>query len=163
MAEPVRFPNIPLYEGWGAPNRVESDITGLELISGELPKDLRGCLFRCGPDRQFPSMFKDDIFIDGEGMVVMFRFENGHVDFKSRYGEARRDPGKQGRVRRGVGIGVATWGGGGHASKCKLTIHPDGSVEVELGSQDIGTGTRTCITMVAAESLGLPKIGRAHV
>jgi len=61
-----------------------------------------------------------------------------------------------GTIRRGVGIGVATWGGGGHASKCKVTLHPDGSVEVELGSQDLGTGTRTCITMVAAESLGLP-------
>jgi xanthine dehydrogenase YagR molybdenum-binding subunit len=29
-------------------------------------------------------------------------------------------------------------------------------VEVELGSQDLGTGTRTVIPMVAAESLGLP-------
>lgn len=75
------------------------------------------------------------------------------IDWKSKY----HTPGEgKGSIRRGVGIGVATWGGGGHASKCKVTIHPDGSVEVELGSQDIGTGTRTCITMVAAESLGLP-------
>ena len=35
---------------------------------------------------------------------------------------------------RGVGIGVATWGGGGHASKCRVTLHRHGSVEVELGS-----------------------------
>ncbi|MBI2687308.1 MAG: xanthine dehydrogenase family protein molybdopterin-binding subunit [Acidobacteria bacterium] len=75
------------------------------------------------------------------------------MDWKNKY----HAPGEgKGTIRRGVGIGVATWGGGGHASKAKLTIHPDGSVEVELGSQDIGTGTRTCITMVAAESLGLP-------
>lgn len=75
------------------------------------------------------------------------------IDWKNKW----HAPGEgKGHIRRGVGIGVATWGGGGHASKCKLTIHPDGSVEVELGSQDIGTGTRTCITMVAAESLGLP-------
>ena len=58
--------------------------------------------------------------------------------------------------RQGVGLGVATWGGAGHASKAKVVIHPDGSVEVELGSQDLGTGNRTCIAMVAAESLGLP-------
>ena len=44
----------------------------------------------------------------------------------------------------------------GHASQCDASIHPDGSVEVELGSQDLGTGTRTIITQVAAESLGLP-------
>lgn len=75
------------------------------------------------------------------------------IDWKTKY----HTPGEgTGTIRRGVGLGVATWGGAGHASKCKVTLHPDGSVEVELGSQDIGTGTRTCITMVAAETLGLP-------
>jgi xanthine dehydrogenase YagR molybdenum-binding subunit len=75
------------------------------------------------------------------------------IDWKAKY----HAPGEgKGTIRRGVGIGVATWGGAGHASKCKVVLHPDGSVEVELGSQDIGTGTRTCITMVAAETLGLP-------
>lgn len=63
---------------------------------------------------------------------------------------------KQGHMARGLGIGLATWGGAGHASKAKTTIHPDGSVEVELGSQDLGSGTRTIIAMVAAETLGLP-------
>lgn len=75
------------------------------------------------------------------------------IDWKAKY----HAPGEgKGTIRRGVGIGIATWGGAGHASKCKVVLHPDGSVEVELGSQDIGTGTRTCITMVAAETLGLP-------
>ncbi|MBM4077651.1 MAG: xanthine dehydrogenase family protein molybdopterin-binding subunit, partial [Planctomycetes bacterium] len=33
---------------------------------------------------------------------------------------------------------------------------PDGSVEILLGSQDIGTGTRTCIGQVAADTFGIP-------
>ena len=37
-----------------------------------------------------------------------------------------------------------------------VSIHPDGSVETTLGSQDLGTGTRTAIAMVAAETMGLP-------
>jgi xanthine dehydrogenase YagR molybdenum-binding subunit len=61
-----------------------------------------------------------------------------------------------GTVRRGLGLGVGTWGGMGHPSNCRTNIHPDGSVEVELGSQDLGTGTRTIIGQVASESLGLP-------
>jgi xanthine dehydrogenase YagR molybdenum-binding subunit len=61
-----------------------------------------------------------------------------------------------GTVKRGMGLGVCTWFGLGHASNCRTTIHPDGSVAVELGSQDLGTGTRTVIAMVAAETLGLP-------
>ncbi|MBI4462468.1 MAG: xanthine dehydrogenase family protein molybdopterin-binding subunit, partial [Acidobacteria bacterium] len=61
-----------------------------------------------------------------------------------------------GPVKRGLGLSLHTWGGGGHQSNCNCTIHPDGSVEVSLGSQDLGTGTRTVIGIVAAETFGLP-------
>ncbi|MFZ0859143.1 MAG: xanthine dehydrogenase family protein molybdopterin-binding subunit [Candidatus Sulfotelmatobacter sp.] len=59
-------------------------------------------------------------------------------------------------MARGVGLSFHTWGGRGHASNCDLTIHPDGSVDLKMGTQDLGTGTRTCILIVAAESLGIP-------
>ncbi|MBL8233751.1 MAG: xanthine dehydrogenase family protein molybdopterin-binding subunit [Bryobacterales bacterium] len=68
----------------------------------------------------------------------------------------RRGDSGTGHIKRGMGIGICTWGGLGHASTCRTTIHPDGSVIVELGSQDLGTGTRTIITQVVAETLGLP-------
>ncbi|MBI4420717.1 MAG: xanthine dehydrogenase family protein molybdopterin-binding subunit [Gemmatimonadetes bacterium] len=61
-----------------------------------------------------------------------------------------------GPVKRGLGLSLHTWGGGGHESNSIVAIHPDGSVEVSLGSQDIGTGTRTVIAIVVAETLGLP-------
>ncbi len=61
-----------------------------------------------------------------------------------------------GPIKRGLGVSLHTWGGGGHPSTCSCTIHPDGSVEVSLASQDLGTGTRTVIAIVAAETLGLP-------
>src|ERR1700730_1784908 len=63
---------------------------------------------------------------------------------------------KQHGLVRGVGVSFHTWGGRGHSSDCDLTIHPDGSVELKMGSQDLGTGTRTCILIVAADTLGLP-------
>src|SRR5262249_51873255 len=61
-----------------------------------------------------------------------------------------------GPIKRGLGLSLHTWGGGGHPSICNCTIRPDGSVEATLGSQDLGTGTRTVIAIVAAETLGLP-------
>jgi xanthine dehydrogenase YagR molybdenum-binding subunit len=61
-----------------------------------------------------------------------------------------------GHVKRGLGVSLHTWGGRGHNSNCTFTIQPDGSVEVALGSQDLGTGTRTIIAITAAETLGLP-------
>jgi xanthine dehydrogenase YagR molybdenum-binding subunit len=68
-------------------------------------------------------------------------------------------PEKVDGVVRGVGLSFHTWGGRGHASDCDLTIHPDGSVEIKMGSQDLGTGTRTCILVVAADTLGIPMDG----
>jgi xanthine dehydrogenase YagR molybdenum-binding subunit len=65
-------------------------------------------------------------------------------------------PEKVDGVVRGIGLSFHTWGGRGHASDCDLTIHPDGSVEIKMGSQDLGTGTRTCILVVAADTLGIP-------
>ena len=62
---------------------------------------------------------------------------------------------RRGPVRRGLGLSIHTWGGRGHASNCEVRLHPDGSVEARLGSQDIGTGTRTVIAIVLAETFGL--------
>ena len=53
-------------------------------------------------------------------------------------------------------MAIHTWGGGGHPSSCLVKIHPDGGVETFLGSQDLGTGTRTVIAIVLAETFGLP-------
>src|SRR5438128_1850308 len=66
-----------------------------------------------------------------------------------------RGQNKSGNLARGVGLSLHTWGGRGHASDCDLSIHPDGSVDIKMGTQDIGTGTRTCIAVVAADALGL--------
>jgi xanthine dehydrogenase YagR molybdenum-binding subunit len=61
-----------------------------------------------------------------------------------------------GPVKTGVGCGGATWGGGGNRrTQGEAEINPDGSIEVRMGVQDLGTGTRTVMAVVAAEVLGL--------
>lgn len=90
MVEVVRFPDIPLYQGWGAPLRSETDARDLEVLFGAVPEGLNGAWLRCGPDRQYPPMNGDDVFIDGEGMIHVFRFEDGHVDYKSRWVRTER-------------------------------------------------------------------------
>ena len=61
-----------------------------------------------------------------------------------------------GHIKRGLGLSMNAWGGGGHQSQCRAVINPDGSVSIEIGTQDLGTGTRTIITQVAAETFALP-------
>jgi carotenoid cleavage dioxygenase len=90
MVEPVRFPDIELYRGWGEPLRTECDIRGLELTQGAIPDGLEGALYKVGADRQYPSGRTDDIFIDGEGMIHMFRFKDNQVDYVSRWVHTER-------------------------------------------------------------------------
>ncbi|MFQ5654773.1 MAG: xanthine dehydrogenase family protein molybdopterin-binding subunit, partial [Planctomycetota bacterium] len=70
----------------------------------------------------------------------------------------RRRPGSDpGPVKTGLGCASNLWfaAGGGGASVL-VRIHRSGVVEVRNGAQDIGTGTRTIMGMVAAEELGIP-------
>ncbi len=64
---------------------------------------------------------------------------------------------RDGRYRRGMGCAVCTWGGGGReGSVCEVRVGTDGSVYVGIGTQDLGTGTRTYVAAIVAEVLGLP-------
>ena len=75
------------------------------------------------------------------------------IDWAAQY----HKPGEgSGHVRRGVGLSLHTWSGRPHDSQCRVSIEPDGTVTAELGSQDLGSGTRTVIAMVLAETVGLP-------
>lgn len=60
-----------------------------------------------------------------------------------------------GTVRSGLGLALHTWGGRGHRSNCEVLAYRDGLVEARIGSQDLGTGTRTIIALVLAETFGL--------
>jgi len=60
-----------------------------------------------------------------------------------------------GPIKKGMGCAVGVWGTGGGRTRAHCSIHPDGSVQVTCGTQDIGTGTRTVVAIVAAEILGL--------
>jgi xanthine dehydrogenase YagR molybdenum-binding subunit len=59
-------------------------------------------------------------------------------------------------LKRGMGCAVGTWGGGG-APQCivTVTIARDAAIEVSVGSQDLGTGTRTYTRAIVAEEFGL--------
>ncbi|HSK64324.1 MAG TPA: xanthine dehydrogenase family protein molybdopterin-binding subunit [Pyrinomonadaceae bacterium] len=64
--------------------------------------------------------------------------------------------GNPGPRKRGMGCAVGIWGGGGN-NQCKVdvSVARDGSVLVAVGTQDLGTGTRTYTRAIVAEELGL--------
>ncbi len=73
------------------------------------------------------------------------------------WSEAKAQREKTGTIRRGVGMAAGMWGYEGSAvSTAIIKLFADGSVNLNLGASDIGTGTKTVMAMVAAEELGVP-------
>ena len=62
-----------------------------------------------------------------------------------------------GPIKRGLGCAANRWAGAGNAgTRASCEIMPDGSVVTRIATQDIGTGTRTLVAMITAETMGLP-------
>jgi CO/xanthine dehydrogenase Mo-binding subunit len=64
---------------------------------------------------------------------------------------------REGHVRRGAGMASCLWivGGGGPPSTVIVKLFSDGSVNLNMGASDIGTGTKTVMAMVVSEELGV--------
>lgn len=77
-----------------------------------------------------------------------------------RFGWARRTPVprsmRDGRLLIGMGAATATYPAFHAPSSARVRLLPDGIAEVEAAASDMGPGTYTSMTQVAAEFLGLP-------
>ncbi|MCT2581826.1 xanthine dehydrogenase family protein molybdopterin-binding subunit [Actinophytocola gossypii] len=76
------------------------------------------------------------------------------------FGWARRDPRpgsmRDGNVRVGWGMATETHTFSAIQSNVELTVDVDGRATLRAATQEIGTGTYTVITQVAADELGMP-------
>jgi xanthine dehydrogenase YagR molybdenum-binding subunit len=81
-----------------------------------------------------------------------FRLGAERFGWKEKYRKPGSSPGP---IKTGVGCASASWGGGGNGTQAEAQIHPDGSVEIRCGTQDLGTGTKTLIAVIAADIFGL--------
>lgn len=77
-----------------------------------------------------------------------------------RFGWAKRDPTprsmRAGAMLVGWGMATATYPTNRQKARATAAIHADGSATVRSGTHDLGTGTYTVMTQVAADALGIP-------
>jgi xanthine dehydrogenase YagR molybdenum-binding subunit len=77
-----------------------------------------------------------------------------------RFGWAKRNPEprsmRRGRTLVGWGMATAVYPARRSPASAVARMYSNGSVYVEAGSQDLGTGTYTIMTQVAADGLGVP-------
>ncbi|MFL6707064.1 MAG: xanthine dehydrogenase family protein molybdopterin-binding subunit [Massilia sp.] len=77
-----------------------------------------------------------------------------------RFGWAKRTPEprsmRNGRMLVGMGMATATYPANRDGAKASALIRADGTALVKCGTHDLGTGTYTIMTQIAADALGLP-------
>jgi xanthine dehydrogenase YagR molybdenum-binding subunit len=77
-----------------------------------------------------------------------------------RFGWSRRTPEprsmRDGRLLVGMGVASASYPAFQAQASARARLLPDGTAEVEVAASDMGPGTYTSMTQVAAETLGLP-------
>ena len=76
-------------------------------------------------------------------------------------GWSRRHPtgdATAGPIKRGLGCAANLWAGGGNRATARASAKsiPTAASSYKIGTQDIGTGTRTLVAMITAETMGLP-------
>jgi xanthine dehydrogenase YagR molybdenum-binding subunit len=133
----------------------------------------------CPPSSFGIESIMDDLAVKLGIDPVEFRIKNDPLDIRQKeyaiavekfgWKEKYKKPGSSpGPIKTGVGCAGSSWGGGGKGTKAEAQIHPDGSVEIRCGTQDLGTGTRTYIALIAADVFGLKpeqitvRIGDTH-
>jgi len=137
--------NIGPARAWRAPNHPQAAVLtmcALEDLAAKLKMDPYDFFLKNIELTKLPKVYREEFPIAAE-----------LIGWKEKW--RPRGQNVSGNIARGLGLSLHTWGGRGHGSDCDLSIHPDGSVDIKMGTQDIGTGTRTCIAVVAADSLGL--------
>lgn len=159
---------VPFFEHYNIPN-VKIDEFNVLINAGSsrafrAPGRPQGCFglemaleemaMKLGMD---PYEFRAKNITGGLLKALPKEFEMGRDKFGWNQKYKSHGASGEGSVKRGVGCAVTYWhqngAPGGAVVRC--TVFPDGSVEVANGSQDIGTGHRTMMALVAAEELGL--------
>ena len=94
------------------------------------------------------------------------RLRECYAQAAERFGWARRTPAprsmRDGPWLVGYGMATATYPAHRQEANALARLERDGSIVVQTGSQDLGTGTYTIMTQIAAATLGVP-VGRVRL
>jgi xanthine dehydrogenase YagR molybdenum-binding subunit len=83
-----------------------------------------------------------------------------YMEAAKKFGWEKRKPEvratREGNWLVGWGMATGTWGAFLSPSSARVTLKADGTALIESGTTDIGPGTYTTISIIAAKTLGLP-------
>ncbi|HUY79156.1 MAG TPA: xanthine dehydrogenase family protein molybdopterin-binding subunit [Ktedonobacterales bacterium] len=149
--------NLGTQASFRAPGVVEG-IAGLEVAIDDLARALNMDSLELRRKNHAPRYQLIDQPYAVKTLLEAYTQGAERIGWATRDDAERRYPrGRDGHLRRGVGMASQLWGGdGGPPAQAIAKLLPDGSAVILTGTQDIGTGTRTVLAQIAAEELGIP-------
>lgn len=155
---PVRAPQ----RGHGAPQVRFAVDSQLDMIAEELGID--PVEIRLRNARLSGEELPNGDNVHNCGLVECIEKAAERTGFREKYGAGRRKGAEsdqdQGRVRRGIGMGVSSYFGGSliypNSSSALVKLHDDGTVTLFTGALDIGQGAETVLSQIVAEELQVP-------
>ena len=147
------------FRGFGVPQSAVTQETAFDQLADLVGIDRLEFRIRNALRNQQPTV-TGQIFNTGVGIVECL--EALQTVWKSAAEKARafNDHSAQSHLRKGVGIGTCWYGCGNtslpNPSTIRIGITADGTVVLHQGAMDIGQGSNTVITQIAADALGVP-------
>jgi xanthine dehydrogenase YagR molybdenum-binding subunit len=87
------------------------------------------------------------------GLLKCYRVGAERFGWARRRGKSRM---KVGRWKIGFGMATTLYPAIRQACRARVSLSPDGSLLVQCGTQDMGSGTYTALAQIAADALGVP-------
>lgn len=149
------FTNTGPTSAFRAPGYVEGTVP-LEVLMDELAERLKMDPLELRIKNYAPKSPLGEMPYSSNGLLDAYQEGARAIQW-----DRRRNPpetrGEYGQWRIGIGMASQIWGGaGGPPSYALVRINSDASVTIVTGTQDIGTGTKTALTQIAAEELSIP-------
>ncbi|MFN4141471.1 molybdopterin-dependent oxidoreductase [Aestuariivirga sp.] len=145
------------FRGFGVPQTVIAQEQMLDMLAEKLGIDALDFRIRNALTDDTPTV-TGQVMGDGVGIRECFEALKPHWHEARRKAEAFNAQG--GRKRRGVGVAGMFYGCGNtslpNPSTIRFALKPDGRLSLHQGAVDIGQGSNTVITQIAADAVGLP-------
>ena len=145
------------FRGFGVPQTVIAQEQMLDMLAAKLGMDALEFRIRNALTESSPTV-TGQVMGDGVGIRACFQALRPHWQQARAQAEAHNAAG--GRTRRGVGVAGMFYGCGNtslpNPSTIRFGLKPDGRLALHQGAVDIGQGSNTVISQIAADAVGLP-------
>ena len=144
------------FRGFGAPQGTAAIESAVDMMAEKLgmdPIELRlKNIMKPGDPWHMPPEFKLSV----SGMAECIAEGARRIGWENRGKLKSADPHK----RRGMGMGISTWVSNSFPfcvdyDNAYITMHQDGSVQLSVGSPEIGPGSSTTLAQLAADTAGI--------